>query len=156
MSIALIRNPGDGQNFHYHNNVIEQVATNAETNGAVTVMRLTVGREDAPPLHFHSREDESWIVLSGRVRFWTGSTNLENCEIHIAEPGAYIYVSRFVPHTFQTITPNAEILVINNPGAIEGLFHSIGPGGGRHADENADLAADYGVTNLQDPPPPAS
>jgi quercetin dioxygenase-like cupin family protein len=152
MTVALVRNPGDGQKFQYHNSVIEQVATNAETSGAATVMRLTIGREDAPPLHFHSREDESWVVLSGRVRFWVGSKSLDECEVHDAEEGAYIFVSRLVPHTFQTITPTSEILVINNPGAIEGLFHSIGPGGGRAAAENADLAADYGVVNLQDPP----
>lgn len=108
MTIALVRNPGDGQKFQYHNSVIEQVATNAETSGAVTVMRLTVSREDAPPLHFHSREDESWVVLSGRVRFRVGSKSLDECEIHDAEQGAYTYVSRLVPHTFQTITPTAE------------------------------------------------
>ena len=153
MTIALIRNPGDGENFPYHNNVIEQVATNAETSGAVSVMRLTVGREDAPPLHFHSREDESWVVLSGRVRFWVGSASLSECEVHEAEPGAYIYVSRLVPHTFQTITPNAQVLIINNPGAIEGLFHSVGPGGGRTVADHAVLGARYGVVNLEDPPP---
>ncbi|WP_072806172.1 cupin domain-containing protein [Rhodococcoides yunnanense] len=152
MSIALVRNPGDGTNFQYHNNVIEQVATNEETNGAVSVMRLTVGREDAPPLHTHSREDESWVVLSGRVRFWVGSNTLDDCEVHDAEEGAYIHVSRLVPHTFQTITSNAEVLVINNPGAIEGLFHSVGPGGGRQVTDHADLAAQYGVVNLDNPP----
>lgn len=152
MSIALVRNPGDGRDFRYYNNVIEQVATNTETSGAVSVMRLTVGREDAPPLHTHSREDESWVVLSGRVRFWVGSTSLDTCEVRDAEPGAYIYVSRLVPHTFQTITPTAEVLVINNPGAIEDLFHEVGPADAREDAAHTDLASDYGIINHDDPP----
>ncbi len=49
MSVALVRNPGDGPDFRYYKSVIEQVVTSAETYGAVTVMRLTVGRGDAPP-----------------------------------------------------------------------------------------------------------
>ncbi|MET4921714.1 cupin domain-containing protein [Streptomyces sp. PSRA5] len=153
MSIALVRNPGDGQDFRYYNNVIEQVATNAETSGAASVMRLTVSREDAPPLHTHSREDESWVVLSGRVRFWVGSTSLDECEVHDTEPGAYVYVSRLVPHTFQTITPTAEVLVINNPGAIEGLFHTVGPADARADADHTDLASDYGIVNHDNPPP---
>ncbi|MGW0789468.1 cupin domain-containing protein [Streptomyces sp. NPDC002911] len=153
MSIALVRNPGDGQDFPYYDNVIEQVATNAETSGAVSVMRLTVGREDAPPLHTHSREDESWVVLSGRVRFWVGSTSLDECEVHDAEAGAYIYVSRLVPHTFQTITPTAEVLVINNPGAVEGLFHTVGAADARADSEHTDLASEYGIVNHDGPPP---
>ncbi|MEV1026884.1 cupin domain-containing protein [Streptomyces sp. NPDC050264] len=115
-------------------------------------MRLTVGREDAPPLHSHGREDESWGVLSGRVRFWVGSTSLDGCEVHDAEPGACIHVSRLVPHTFQTIPPTAKVLVSNNPGAIEGLFHSVGPADARADAEHTDLASAYGIRNFDNPP----
>ncbi|OKH98949.1 cupin [Streptomyces sp. CB02923] len=153
MSIGLVRNPGDGPDFRYYGNVIEQVVTSAETNGTVTVMRLTVGRTDAPPLHSHSREDESWVVLSGRVRFWVGSATLDACDVHDAVPGAYVYGPRSVPHTFQTITPTAELLVINNPGAIEGYFHAIGPADARSDAEHTDILRQYGVALLDNPPP---
>ncbi|MET9290967.1 cupin domain-containing protein [Streptomyces sp. NPDC003077] len=152
MSIALIRNPGDGPDFRYYRNVIEQVVTNAETSGAVSVMRLTVDREDAPPLHSHSREDESWVILSGRVRFWVGSTSLDTCEVRDAEPGAYVFAPRNVPHTFQTITPTAEVLVINNPGAIEGYFQSVGAADARADTDHVDLLGQYGVVLLDSPP----
>lgn len=154
MSIALVRNPGDGKTFPYYDNVIEQVVANAESSGAASVMRLTVSPKDAPPLHTHSREDESWVILAGRVRFWVGSTSLADCEVRNAGPGAYVYVSRLVPHTFQSITPTAEVLVINNPGAIEGLFHAVGAADARADAEHADLSADYGIVNHENPPRP--
>lgn len=153
MSFALVRNPGDGQNFRYYKSVIEQVVSNAETGGAVTVMRQTVHPEDAPPLHTHSREDESFVILSGRVRYWVGSPSLAECDVHEAEPGAYIFVPRFTPHTFQTITPTSDILVINNPGAIEGYFHAIGPADARSDTEHTDILGHYGTVLLDSPPP---
>ncbi|WP_020667438.1 cupin domain-containing protein [Amycolatopsis nigrescens] len=153
MSNALIRNRADGKTYRYYHFLHEQVVSTTESNGAVSVLRLTMHREDAPPLHSHSREDESWVVLAGRVRFWVGSNSLEECEVHDAEPGAYIYAPRFVPHTFQPLTTTAELLVINNPGAIEGYFQSVGSADARHDTEQADLLAQYGVVLLDNPPP---
>ncbi|MFI9848443.1 cupin domain-containing protein [Nonomuraea sp. NPDC051941] len=153
MSIGLVRNPGDGSVFRYYHSEIEQVVSTTETNGAVTVSRLNMDRAGAPPLHSHSREDESWVILSGRVRFWLGSTSLDKCDVYDAEPGAYIYAPRFVPHTLQPVTTTAEVLVINNPGALEGYFQSIGADDERHDTDHVDLLAEYGVTVLDNPPP---
>lgn len=107
---------------------------------------------DAPPLHTHSREDESWVVLSGRVRFWVGSSTLDECEVHDAEAGAYVFGPRLVPHTFQPVTTTAEVLVINNPGAVEGYFQSIGAADTRRDTDHIDLLAQYGMALLDDPP----
>ncbi|MFD5279746.1 cupin domain-containing protein [Streptomyces rubrogriseus] len=152
MSVALVRNPGEGTHYHYYDSVQEQVVSHTETRGVVSVARLTMRRADAPPLHVHSREDESWVVLSGRVRFWVGSASLDACEVHDAGPGSYVFGPRSVPHTFQPLTTTAEVLVINNPGAIEGYFRSVGPAGARHDLDHVDGLARYGVALLDDPP----
>ncbi|WP_432159816.1 cupin domain-containing protein [Streptomyces sp. NRRL F-5630] len=152
MSVALVRNPGEGENYQYYSAVIEQVVSTTETDGAVSVVRLAMRRGDAPPLHTHSREDESWVVLSGRLRFWVGSTTLDACDVRDAGPGAYIYSPRLVPHTFQPLTATAEVLVINNPGAVEAYFRSIGSADARRDGEHTDLLAQYGLTLHGDPP----
>ncbi len=152
MSIALVRNPGDGPAFRYYNTGVEQVVSTDETNGAITVSRLKMPRSDAPPLHTHSREDESWVILSGRVRFWIGSTSLAECDVYDAEAGAFIYGPRLVPHTLQPITDTAEILQINSPGAVEGYFKAIGPGETRADEDHIDLLTHYGVALLDKPP----
>jgi mannose-6-phosphate isomerase-like protein (cupin superfamily) len=152
VSIAFVRNPGEGTFYRYYDSVQEQVVSNAETQGVVSVARLTMRQADAPPLHTHSREDESWVVLSGRVRFWAGSSSLGECDVRDAEPGAYVFGPRLVPHTFQPLTTTADLLVINNPGAIEGYFRSIGSADARHDTDHADMLAQYGVTLLDGPP----
>lgn len=152
MSIALVRNPGGGALYRYYDSVQEQVVSNSETQGVVSVVRLTMRQADAPPLHTHSREDESWVVLAGRVRFWTGSASLDECDVHDAEPGAYVFGPRLVPHTFQPLTTTADVLVINNPGAIEGYFRAIGAADARHDTDHTDMLAQYGVTLLDGPP----
>ncbi|GAA4523312.1 cupin domain-containing protein [Amycolatopsis samaneae] len=154
MSNALVRNRNDGKTYRYYHFSHEQVVSTAETNGAVSVVRITMRKEDAPPLHRHSREDESWVVLSGRVRFWVGAESLDECEVHDAEPGAYIYSPRFVSHTFQPLTTTAEVLVINNPGAIEGYFQSVGASDTRDDTAHAALLAEYGIELLDSPPRP--
>ncbi|MER7930624.1 cupin domain-containing protein [Streptomyces sp. NPDC096057] len=153
MSIPLVRNPGEGTIFKYYDRVQEQVVSNSETQGAVSVVRVTMRQADAPPLHTHSREDESWVVLSGRVRFWVGSASLDECEIHDAEAGAYVFGPRFVPHTCRPLSKTADLLVINNPGAVEGYFRSIGPADAPHDLDHADLMVQYGLTVLAGPPP---
>ncbi|MEU0454690.1 cupin domain-containing protein [Streptomyces sp. NPDC006129] len=153
MSVALVRNPGEGTLYRYYDSVQEQVVSHAETQGVVSALRLTMRQTDAPPLHVHSREDESWVVLSGRVRFWVGSASLDACDVHDAEPGAYVFGPRTVPHTFRPLTATADMLVINNPGAIEGYFRSIGPADARQDADHADSLARYGVTLLDTPPP---
>ncbi|MFI7874776.1 cupin domain-containing protein [Streptomyces salinarius] len=152
MSVALVRNPGEGTRYRYYDSVQEQVVSHTETRGVVSVARLTMRRADAPPLHVHSHEDESWVVLSGRLRFWVGSASLDACEVHDAGPGAYVFGPRSVPHTFQPLTTTAEVLVINNPGAIEGYFRSVGHADARHDLDHVDGLTRYGVTLLDDPP----
>lgn len=153
MSIGLVRNPGEGQAFGYFGGELENVVSTTETDGVVTVLRLHMKPTEAPPLHVHSREDESWVVLSGRVRFWFGSTSLHTCDVRDAEAGAYIFGPRSVPHTLQPITSTAVILTINHPGAVEGYFKAVGhTGTSRTADDIAELLAEYGVKILDDPP----
>jgi hypothetical protein len=73
--------------------------------------------------------------------------------VHDAEPGAYIYGPRSVPHTLQPITSTAVILTINSPGAVEGYFKGVGhTDTSRTADDIADLLAEYGVKILDNPP----
>ncbi|RSN44425.1 MULTISPECIES: cupin domain-containing protein [Actinomadura] len=153
MSVALVRNPGDGPRFEYYDFGIEQVISTDETDGVLTATRFVMRPSGAPPLHAHSREDEAWVVLSGEVRFWVGGTTLDECDVHVAEPGALVFSPRLVPHTLQPVTSTAEILQLNSPGAIEGYFKGIGPAGERADADNLDFLESYGVRVFAAPPP---
>lgn len=151
-SKAIISNPGSGPVTDYYTTRFEQSISTTETNGAFTMMRTTVIPHAAPPLHVHSREDEFWIVLSGKLRFWVGGDSLESCETFDALPGAVIYGPRHVSHTFDTITESSEVLIGNTPGAVEGYFTGVGAATERHDDDNSDFLAEFGVSVIGEAP----
>jgi hypothetical protein len=71
----------------------------------------------SPPLHVHRREDESFWVMKGQIRFRCGDE-----DIH-AGPGAFVFLPRDVPHTFVVEgEEDAHILTLLTPGGGEGLF----------------------------------
>ena len=92
-------------------------ATTETTGGAFGLLESWVAAGSSPPLHVHHREDESFWVLEGRVRFRCGD------EEFVGEPGAFVFLPRDVPHTFivEGDAP-ARLLTRLTPGGGEGFF----------------------------------
>ena len=75
----------------------------------------------APPLHVHHREDESFWVLEGQVRFRCGDEDIE------AGPGSFVFLPRDVPHTFIVDgDEDAHMLTLLTPGGFERYFVDAG------------------------------
>lgn len=147
-----VRAPWTQPEVRYYGGGFEQVLSEQDTASALTVMRAKVTAEGAPPLHYHTREDEFWVILSGRVRFWIGGYSLTECVVTEAGPGSFVYGPRNIPHTFQAITEESEVLVGNTPGAIEGYFKGIGAAEERQDDQHLDFLESYGVIVVGPPP----
>lgn len=150
---AVGRSPWTGPITEYYADRLELVVADAESGGAAATMRVVVRPEGAPPLHLHTREDESWAVVSGVVRFWFGGRTLRSCETVDIEAGGFLFGPRFVPHTFQTVTPESEVVITNVPGAIEGYFTEVGTAEERADAAQADLFEEYGVKIFLDEVP---
>ena len=58
--------------------------TAADTRGRYTVMEATLPPNAGPPPHVHSREDETFLVLSGEVTFYVGK------ETRLLKPGEFL------------------------------------------------------------------
>lgn len=90
-------------------------ASGETTNGALGIIEhweMPVGF--ATPYHTHSREDESFYVIEGRVAFVCGGEWME------AGPGAFIYGPRGVAHGFRAIGERpARMLIICTPAGFE-------------------------------------
>jgi hypothetical protein len=74
----------------------------------------------AVPLHTHRREDEIWYVLEGEIRFVVGE------EARVAGPGAFVYIPRNVPHTFQVLSETARWFGIGTPAGLDQWFFDTG------------------------------
>ena len=93
------------------------LASAATTDGAMGLIDAVLPPGFSPPLHVHSREDESMYVIEGSVRFQVGGQDLE------AGVGSFVFLPRGVPHSFVVEGDQpARILEFACPGGFE-RFH---------------------------------
>jgi quercetin dioxygenase-like cupin family protein len=93
----------------------------AETNGMVAVVETVTFPQNGPPLHTHTREDESFYVLEGRFQFTVGDQTME------VGPGGFVFGPRGVQHGYRNISAlPARKLVIITPGGFEEFFRELG------------------------------
>jgi quercetin dioxygenase-like cupin family protein len=65
------------------------------TGDAMTVVEATAAPGEGPPLHVHHGRDETIYVLEGRYRVRLGERDVD------APAGAFVFIPRGVPHTWQ-------------------------------------------------------
>lgn len=95
-------------------------ALGAETNQQFWALEGLADQHMAVPLHTHSREDEIWYVIDGEIAFTVGT------ETHIGGPGTFVYIPRFVPHTFQIRSQIARWFGIGIPAGLDQWFFETG------------------------------
>jgi len=91
-----------------------------QSNGTLLALQTTAPPEEGPPLHTHTREEETIYVVSGDFRWRVGD------ELSAAPPGSFAFIPRGVPHTWQNIGEQAGmILVTFMPAGMEGFFERL-------------------------------
>jgi quercetin dioxygenase-like cupin family protein len=109
---------GDGgETVWFLQNRMTVKATAESTGGAFGLVESWIAPGASPPLHIHHREDESFFVLEGEVRFRYGDEEVRG------GPGTFVFLPRDVPHTFivESDTP-AHVLTLLTPGGGERFF----------------------------------
>jgi quercetin dioxygenase-like cupin family protein len=104
----------------------------AATGGRFSQLVFTDPQGTETPLHVHSREDETMVVIEGAVTVQVGDAR------HDLGPGDLAFMPRGVPHAYHVRSPRLRALVTYAPAGFERFF------------------ADNGrpVTDPDDPPPP--
>jgi quercetin dioxygenase-like cupin family protein len=87
-----------------------------ETDGRHALIKITVQRGAEPPPHTHSREDESYLILKGSIRYTVGDDQITVNE------GEYIYLPKDVPHSFELLSDKAEVLMWISPAGLDQWF----------------------------------
>jgi quercetin dioxygenase-like cupin family protein len=91
-----------------------------DTAGQLTVMMGITPPKAGPPLHRHSREDESFYVLEGEYLF-----EVDGKQFH-AGPGTFAFLPRGTVHAFQNVTDKpAKLLIITQPAGVEDFFVEV-------------------------------
>jgi mannose-6-phosphate isomerase-like protein (cupin superfamily) len=123
----------DGKSTHDAYSLFEY-AIPAETNG--------------PPPHVHTREDESFICLAGRLDVHLGGTD------YVLEPGDYLFLPRDVVHTFKnSYNDEARVISVVSPAGLERYYQALAelPPGPKDINVMKSIMADFGIV-LQLPP----
>ncbi len=94
----------------YRGGFFRLLVTPGQTDGNLALIEMTTGPGGEAPRHVHTREDELFHIMEGRVRFQIGD------EVIIAGPGQTILAPRSVPHQFAILTDQARMLNLFTPG----------------------------------------
>ncbi len=82
------------------------LVTGRESEGKYALWEALLSPGGGPPPHTHSREEEGFIVLDGRVRFFSEGAEFE------AQPGDVVHLPRGRSHRFQNHTDKPARLLI--------------------------------------------
>jgi quercetin dioxygenase-like cupin family protein len=108
---AIIRNPVGGD---------LTFLVRTQSNGSCLAVETIAPPGEGPPLHTHTREDETIYVVSGNFRFEVGD------DVNDAPAGAFAFVPRGVAHTWQNISDEpGTLLVTFMPAGMEGFFERL-------------------------------
>lgn len=113
--------PGEGKTLAVVGDLYRFLAVSEDTGGRYALFHATVAPGNGPPWHTHAREDEYFIVLSGRVAF-----QIDGSEVSV-ERGGFVHLPVGVRHRFENpSTEAAEMLILTAPAGLEKLFDAVG------------------------------
>lgn len=131
------------------------IVPSGATGGRFEICEFECPPGFATPLHVHSREDETFRVLEGEIRFVCGEVTGG------VEAGGTVHLPRGVAQAFATLGDRpARLLHTASPGGMAGFHMAVGvPANGPAPDPAlidrdavARAAADYGIVTLSPPP----
>ena len=108
--------PSLTNSYWYIGHLMSVLISSKETNGQFSLIHGFEIQGLEPPPHTHTREDESFYLISGEIRYTVGH------EVLNAKQGDWVFLPRDVPHSFQVITDKAEVLIHLTPGGFENYF----------------------------------
>lgn len=121
MSMAYLAQPEQQQQLEWlDGGTLSILLDGAATNGQLMVGRFAVSKGEAPPYHKHTREDEVFLLIKGTALVWVDDREMELSE------GGIVFLPKDIPHAYRITSEKADLLMINTPAGIEGMFRETG------------------------------
>jgi quercetin dioxygenase-like cupin family protein len=114
LSDPVLTGPEVGRTVTYgHGSTAELKLAGEESGGDWAVVEWRVRAGDDPPIHIHTREDETIYVLDGAITAFVGDERIE------VEAGSYAALPKDVPHGLTVRGEEARLLVTLAPAGAE-------------------------------------
>jgi quercetin dioxygenase-like cupin family protein len=121
MSMAYLAQPAQQQQLEWiDGGTLAILLDGKATNGQLMIGRFDVSEGEAPPYHKHTREDEVFMLIKGTALVWCDDQEMELSE------GGIVYLPKDIPHAYRITSRKADLLMINTPAGIEGMFRYAG------------------------------
>jgi mannose-6-phosphate isomerase-like protein (cupin superfamily) len=118
---AIIRKPKEGRRIGIVGDLYRFLATGEETAGKYAMFEAIVPPGGGPPPHIHSREEESFLVLEGKVTFYIGT------ERFVVGVGTFLNMPVGSLHCFRNEGEQTAVLLISvAPAGLEQMFFEVG------------------------------
>ena len=119
------------------------------THDAYSMFEYAIPPEtDGPPPHLHTREDESFICLAGRLDVHLGGQDF------VLQFGDYLFLPRDVVHAFRNpYGDEARVISVVSPAGLERYYQALAdmPPGPKDIGVMKGIMAEFGI-ELQLPP----
>ncbi len=102
--------------YWYGASLMTVLVDGTQTNGRYAQIEGTMQPGSEPPIHTHTREDETFYLLEGAIRFTIGE------HVFTARAGDYVMMPKNIPHSFQVLTPSARTVITIAPAGFENYF----------------------------------
>lgn len=100
----------------YQGGFFKVLISHDQTGGNMALVDMTLPKGVEPPLHVHSREDETFFLIDGVMTFLVGESVIK------AEVGDAVFAPRMVPHHFVIESKKARFLTLMTPGNLLDYF----------------------------------
>jgi quercetin dioxygenase-like cupin family protein len=113
----VLTGPGAGRTVSYGTGSSAELKLEGEQDGGDwSVVEWRVRAGDEPPIHTHTREDETLYVLEGAITAYVGDQRID------VEAGSYAALPKDVPHGLTVRGDEARLLVTLEPAGAEYLL----------------------------------
>lgn len=115
---TVVRHSGEGKAFWLMDSLYEVKASGEETDGAMTVMEMTIPAGMGPPPHTHPGTETIYVV-EGTLRLHIGDEVLDG------GPGSLFHIPEGTMERFEP-TSTVRLVVTYTPGGLDRFFAEVG------------------------------
>ena len=139
-----ITTPGSGKVFKALGDEVTVLLSGEQTGGAFAMAQIVTPPGGGPPPHWHTNEDEWFLVQEGRIELWRDGTWTE------VPAGTAIFLPRGIPHTYRNCGDTPLRLIVHAaPAGFEVFFGRMAGAcaapGGPDMQRIGEIAAEHGI-----------
>ncbi|RYD81937.1 MAG: cupin domain-containing protein [Sphingobacteriales bacterium] len=103
----------------YQGGYFKVLVSPEQTDGKMALIDISLPRGVDPPMHIHTREDETFYLLEGEITFFVGEAIIKT------KAGDAVFGPRMVPHRFVVESECSRFLTLITPGHFVEYFQEF-------------------------------